>query len=398
MDYTGCGNTVACNRPIAEKLIVDSLEFWVREMHVDGFRFDEGSVLTRGEDGEPMAYPPVVWNIELSEVLADTKIIAEAWDAAGLYQIGYFPGYRWAEWNGQFRDTIRRFVRGDPGIVGLVASRISGSADIYQSSGHLPINSLNFVTCHDGFMLRDLVSYNQKHNEGNGEENRDGNSDNLSWNCGVEGDSKDPAVKLLRLRQIKNFATILMLSRGVPMFAMGDEIGRTQRGNNNAYCQDNAISWMDWSLANDNADLLRFFTEAIAFRKRHAAICEPRFYTGEKNTRGLLDVSWHGCLLDAPGWSDPMGRMLAFTLAGLDDDSDLHVILNMSDEVLPFALPAFAERAWFRSIDTSLDAPDDITPRGQEVAILGDHYLANPRSAVVLSARQSESDADCHVT
>ena len=254
MDYTGCGNTVNCNHPIVEKLIVECLEYWVREMHVDGFRFDEGSVLTRGEDGAPMDYPPVIWHIELSEELADTKVIAEAWDAAGLYQVGYFPGYRWAEWNGTYRDDMRRFVKGDAGLVGAVASRIAGSA------GHLPVRA---GTCRStastsspattASRSNDLVSYNEKHNEANGEGNRDGNDDNMSWNCGVEGATDDPAIEALRERQIKNFAAILLLSQGVPMFVAGDEVRRTQRGNNNAYCQDNEISWFDWTLAEQNA-------------------------------------------------------------------------------------------------------------------------------------------------
>ena len=226
MDYTGCGNTVNCNHPLVDKLIVECLEFWVREMHVDGFRFDEGSILSRGEDGAPMVHPPVIWHIELSEDLADTKVFAEAWDAAGLYQIGYFPGYRWAEWNGRYRDDVRRFVKGDAGLVSEVASRIAGSADIYQSSGHLPINSVN---CHDGFTLNDLVSYDEKHNEANGEGNRDGVDDDLSWNCGWEGPSDDPGIEAFRERQIRNFATILMLSQGVPIFVAGDEVRRTQQ-------------------------------------------------------------------------------------------------------------------------------------------------------------------------
>ena len=246
MDYSGCGNTVNCNHPIVQKMILECLEFWVTQMHVDGFRFDEGSILSRGEDGVPMAHPPVVWSIELSEALLDAKIIAEAWDAAGLYQIGYFPGYRWAEWNGRFRDDVRRFLRGDPGLVGAVASRLGGSSDIYQTSGHLPINSINFVTCHDGFTLNDLVSYNDKHNEANGEGNRDGINENLSWNCGAEGESNDPAVEALRSRQVRNFAAILLLAQGVPMILAGDEVRRTQRGNNNAYCQNNEITWHDW--------------------------------------------------------------------------------------------------------------------------------------------------------
>jgi glycogen operon protein len=239
VDYSGCGNTFNCNHPIVEKLIAECLGFWVKEMHVDGFRLDEASVLSRGEDGTPMRYPPVLWHIEMDESLADTKIIAEAWDAAGLYQVGNFPGYRWAVWNGHYRDDMRRFVGGDPGMVGKVASRIAGSADIYQTAGHMPINSINFITCHDGFTLNDLVSYNNKHNEANGEYNLDGTNSNFSWNCGVEGETNDAAIEALRLRQIKNFVAILLLSQGVPMLLAGDEVRRTQRGNNNAYCQDN---------------------------------------------------------------------------------------------------------------------------------------------------------------
>ena len=245
----GCGNTFNCNHPIAEKLIIDCLRHWVRDTHVDGFRFDEGSILSRGEDGRPLDHPPVVWQIELDEELADSKLIAEAWDAAGLYQIGHFPGDRWAEWNGRFRDDLRRFVKGDPGLVGAVASRLAGSADLYQDDGELPVNSINFITCHDGFTLNDLVSYNAKHNEANGEDNRDGINDNQSWNCGVEGEAADASIEALRERQIRNFVTLLLLSRGVPMILAGDEIRRTQMGNNNAYCQDNEISWMDWTLS-----------------------------------------------------------------------------------------------------------------------------------------------------
>ena len=240
---------------------------------VDGFRFDEGSILSRGENGVPMLYPSALWSIELSEALADTKIIAEAWDAAGLYQVGNFPGYRWAEWNGRYRDDIRRFVRGDPGLIGAVAARIAGSADLYQSSGHLPIDSINFITCHDGFTLNDLVSYNSKHNEANGEGNRDGNNENFSWNSGIEGETTNREIEELRQRQIENFITILLLSQGVPMLLAGDEIRRTQQGNNNAYCQDNEIGWFDWHLLEKNHHLFRFFQQTIAFRQRTLLQC-----------------------------------------------------------------------------------------------------------------------------
>lgn len=262
MDYSGCGNTVSCNHPAAAKLVFECLEFWGRQLHVDGFRFDEGSILSRDPDGNPMTYPPLLWAIELSEPLADIKIIAEAWDAAGLYQVGSFPGgFRWSVWNGRYRDDLRRFVRGDPGLVGQVATRLAGSADLFQPSGQAPANSINFITAHDGFTLNDLVSYNTKHNHANGENNQDGTDDNASWNCGREGDTSDPQVDALRKRQIKNFAALLLLSQGVPMIVAGDEVRRTQQGNNNAYCQDNEISWFDWNLVQRNQEILRFFKE-----------------------------------------------------------------------------------------------------------------------------------------
>ncbi len=387
MDYSGCGNTVNCNHPVVQKFIVECLEFWVKQMHVDGFRFDEGSILSRGLDGAPMAHPPVVWSIELSESLLDAKVIAEAWDAAGLYQIGYFPGYRWAEWNGRFRDDVRRFVRGDPGLVGAVASRIGGSSDIYQTSGHLPINSINFVTCHDGFTLNDLVSYNSKHNEANGEDNRDGINENLSWNCGVEGETDDPNIDSLRSRQARNHAAILLLARGVPMFLSGDEVRRTQKGNNNAYCQDNEISWFDWSLLEKHGDLLRFWRLMIDFRKRHPAVHRHRFFDGRLNERGLPDVSWHGCRLLQPGWDDPNARALAFTLAGSGAEADIHGMLNMDGGALEFEIPAVTGRQWHLAVDTAQPAPGDIAEPGEERPILAGRIQVQGRSVVVLLSR-----------
>jgi len=386
-DYTGCGNTLNCNHPIVQKFIVECLRYWVREMHVDGFRFDLGSVLARGEDGQPLPHPPVVWQIELDEALAETKVIAEAWDASGLYQIGRFPGHRWAEWNGRYRDDIRRFVKADPGLVGVVASRIAGSADLYEPEGELPINSINFVTCHDGFTLNDLVSYNQKHNEANGEGNRDGHNDNLSWNCGHEGPSEDAAVEALRNRQIRNFITILMLSRGVPMILMGDEVRRTQLGNNNAYCQDNPISWFDWELTERNRDLLRFFRLMIAFRKRHATLHSDRFFTAEPDARGVPDVAWHGCRLHQPGFDDPNARVLAFTLGGFEDQPDIHVMMNMYWEPLEFDVPEIPGRHWYKAIDTAAAPPDDIFEEGQEPAFQGDRCDVQSHGIVVLIAR-----------
>jgi len=384
LDYSGCGNTLKCNHPIMDKLILDCLEFWVREMHVDGFRFDEGSILSRGEDGAPMKYPPVLWHIELTDALAETKIIAEAWDAAGLYQVGYFPGARWAEWNGRYRDDLRRFVRGDPGLVGAVASRIAGSADLYQTTGHLPVNSINFVTCHDGFTLNDLVSYNQKHNLANGEENRDGTDCNHSWNCGVEGEPDDPEVERLRLRQIKNLAAILLLSQGVPMILSGDEVRRTQRGNNNGYCQDNEVGWFDWTQVEENADLLRFFQGMIDFRKRHPALRRGRFFTGRAAEGDLPDIAWHGCRLFDPGWSDPNARALAFTMDGVEGSADLHVMMNMDGRELEFEVPILPNRVWLKALDTAAPPPLDLCATGDESERVEGHCLVLPHSVVAL--------------
>lgn len=387
MDYSGTGNTFNCNHPVAEKLIVECLEFWVREMHVDGFRFDEGSILARGEDGVPLVHPPVIWHIETSEVLADTKIIAEAWDAAGLYQIGYFPGYRWAEWNGLYRDNIRQFVKGDPGLVGAVAWRMGGSADLYQSSGHLPINSVNFITCHDGFTLNDLVSYNYKHNEANGEGNQDGINDNLSWNCGVEGETEDSVIDLLRQRQLKNFAAILLLSQGVPMILAGDEVRRTQKGNNNAYCQDNEISWFDWNLVEKNSEMFRFFKLMINFRNHHPILHRAHFFMGDVNERGLPDISWHGTKLFSPGWNDPNSRGLSFTLGGFAGQADIHVMLNMYWQGLEFEIPAVEGRRWHKVVDTAEPSPMDIVEPGKEVMVSGNVCLVQDRSVVVLISK-----------
>jgi isoamylase len=387
MDFSGCGNTFNCNHPIGQKLIVECLLYWVRETHVDGFRFDEGSILSRGEDGMPAVHPPLVWVIELDENLADTKLIAEAWDAAGLYQIGHFPGDRWAEWDGRYRDDVRRFVRGDPGLVGAIAARLGGSADIYQERGGTPLNSINFVTCHDGFTLNDLVSFNEKHNEANGEYNRDGINDNLSWNCGAEGDSDNPNIESLRNRQIRNFAAILLLSRGVPMFAAGDEIRRSQIGNNNAYCQDNEISWFDWTLVNKNTELLRFWRSMIRFRKTHAAVRRDEFFEGSVNERGLKDVSWHGTKLNHPGWDDTRARALAMTLAGFNGDSDLHVMFNMFWEDLDFELPDVPGRHWCVAVDTAQPSPHDIADPGSEEDVMGITRRVEARSVVILVNR-----------
>src|SRR5215472_5874176 len=315
LDVSGCGNTINCNHPIVTRFIVRCLEWWVERMGVDGFRFDLASVFVRGEDGLPLPNPALPWNIELSRTLARLPLIAEEWDARGLYQVGAFPGLSWTEWNGRYRDVIRRFVRGDRGIIGEVASCIAGSSDLYADDGRLPENSINFITCHDGFTLRDLVSYNHKHNETNGEDNRDGTNDNLSWNCGLEGETEDPAVVALRRRQAKNFIAILMISRGVPMLLAGDEIWRTQRGNNNAWCQDNEISWFDWNLVETEREMLEFVRGMIALRQRHPSLTRNAFFTGKPVPgRNIPDITWHGKRLNEPAWHDGMTQFLAFTI------------------------------------------------------------------------------------
>jgi isoamylase len=385
LDFTGCGNTLDVNEPATAKLVYDALLYWVEDLHVDGFRFDLASVLTRAPDGSVMQYPPIVELAELADELGETKLIAEAWDAAGLYQVGSFPGRRWSEWNGRFRDDGRRFVRGDRGVVGSVATRIAGSSDLYESSRRSPLASVNFVTCHDGFTLNDLVSYGAKHNEANGEDNRDGSNDNLSWNCGAEGETDDPAVDALRERQIRNFATILMVSQGMPMILAGDEARRTQFGNNNAYCQDNEISWVDWDRVATNAPLRRFWKLLIAFRKRHAVIRRTRFFDGSPAADGSSEIEWHGCLLGQPGWNDPFSRVLAFTLQAPDAGEDVHVILNMDDQELEFELPRLDGRGWRRSFDSARPAPDDASDHGAEPPVDDDRfYRAGARSVVVL--------------
>lgn len=386
-NYSGCGNTFKCNHPIGEKFIVDCLEYWVRDMHVDGFRFDEGTILARGDDGNLIANPPVVWAIELSEQLADTKVIAEAWDAEGGYLVGSFPGHRWAEWNGLYRDNVRDFVRGTAGMLGTFARRITGSADLYQYQYELPSNSINFINSHDGFTLNDLVFYNHKHNQGNGENNRDGVDHNRSWNCGIEGVTDDPQINILRKRQIKNFAAILMLSKGVPMFVAGDEICRTQQGNNNAYCQDNELSWFNWQDVNTNKSMLQFWQRLIAFRKAHPRLFRNKYYNSEINKSGLSDILWHGCELGKPGWYDPNGLALAMTLGERADGEDVHIMFNMYWEELEFELPNIKGEKWCRAIDTWLPSPLDIAKTGEEIVHNGSHYKVNARSIVVLISK-----------
>lgn len=378
-DYTGCGNTVNCNHPFVSKFIVRCLEYWVEEMHVDGFRFDLGSIFSRNESGEPVSDARVIWDIEYSPILSSRILIAEPWDAAGLYQVGSFPGFSWAEWNDSYRDTIRGFLRGDGGLIGQVATRISGSNDLYDHSGRGPANSINFVACHDGFTLADLVSYNGKHNLGNGEGDRDGHNHNLSWNSGAEGETDDSLVLRLREQRARNFIAVLFLSQGVPMLLAGDEILRTQRGNNNAYCQDNDMSWMDWSGSKASNQMLRFTSEMIALRRRHPNLRRKRFIENEEWPVGALH--WYGPGGAPPDWHDPEARIICFTLAGVErTEPPLHVMINMTASPVVLGLPDMREAQrqesrhtrrrgrrhfygrgyWRRIVDTSLVPPEDI--------------------------------------
>lgn len=387
-DYSGCGNTINANHPIVEKYILDCLQFWVEEMHVDGFRFDEGSILSRDEEGRPMKHAPVLWALELSEVFENTKLIAEAWDAAGLYQIGNFPGYRWSEWNGKYRDAIRRLLKGDSGSINEAADRIAGSSSIYQASRHKPINSINFVNCHDGFCLMDLVSYNEKHNDANGENNMDGIDDNLSWNSGAEGDTDNQDIISFRKRRIKNFAAVLMTSIGVPMILSGDEVGKSQNGNNNVYCQDNEIAWFDWALVDKNKDLFRFFKSVISLRLHCSSLRRETFFDGSINSRGLKDIEWHGCKLYSPGWDNPESKVLAYTIASFtENEPDIHVIINMEHQGLDFELPGLSNRRWFRFADTFLNYPDDISELGSESAVDSAQYYVGTYSVAILISK-----------
>jgi isoamylase len=388
-DYTGCGNTVNCNTPIVSGFLVDCLEYWVQEMHVDGFRFDLASVLVRDPKGAPMYFAPTPWRIEFSNILANAAIIAEAWDAAGLYQVGDFPGFRWAEWNGRYRDLIRRFVRGDRGLIGEVASRVSGSSDLYEWEGRLPINSINFVTCHDGFTLYDLLSYNEKHNEANGENNRDGNKDDLSCNCGAEGESNDPKILSLRNQRARNFMAVLLLSHGIPMILAGDEVLRTQRGNNNGYCQDNELSWFDWTLTEKHRAMLRFVTKMIAFRKRHPCLMRKHFLKGKrKDGAPFPDVTWHGTRLDEPLWNNPDAQILAYTLGRQkEEEEDLHIIFNMSDHGVKMPLPPLSGQAWHRAVDTGQPSPGDISEPMDQLRTKESSYPVSSRSVVVFESR-----------
>ncbi|HTS66544.1 MAG TPA: glycogen debranching protein GlgX [Candidatus Acidoferrales bacterium] len=385
-NYSGTGNTLNANHPIVRRMIVDSLRYWVEEMHVDGFRFDLASILSRDSSGHVLANPPVLWDIETDPVLAGTKMIAEAWDAGGLYQVGTFVGDSWKEWNGRFRDDVRDFFRGAERSVARLADRIVGSPEMYGHEEREAEQSVNFVTCHDGFTLNDLVSYNHKHNEANGEDNRDGADDNRSWNCGVEGPADDPAIEKLRNRQVKNFLTATMLSLGMPMILMGDEVRRTQGGNNNAYCQDTATGWLDWGLLSRHTDVHRF-VRLLAARRSMRSV-DPglsRLSLNEilRNSRH----AWHGVKLGQPDWS-PHSHTLALAAEVSTQGLHVYLILNAYWEPLEFELPVLANVCgpWRRWIDTALDSPVDIVDWREAPPVSGWSYGAGPRSVVVLFA------------
>ena len=369
LNFTGCGNTMNCNHPIVRHLILDCLRYWVINMHVDGFRFDLASILGRSQTGEILSNPPMVEKIAEDPVLAHTKIIAEAWDAAGVYQVGSFStSIRWAEWNGRFRDDVRAFMCGHEDTTAHLATRIAGSSDLYQPSQRRPTNSINFLTSHDGFTLSDLVSYNEKHNERNGEESRDGSDHNISWNTGVEGETDDPEINTLRARRMRTFAVILFLSQGVPMFVAGEEFGRTQHGNNNTWCQDNPVGWVDWSLARKNSDLLRFFQLLIALRKKHPVFRREEFFS-EAEQSSDPGIRWQSTATGEQDWS-PQCKTLAFFMDGSvvsqKRDDDFFVMLNAHKESKQFGIPnPPQERQWKRIIDTAAAAPYDIIPENK---------------------------------
>jgi len=391
-NYSGTGNTLNANQPIVRRMILDSLRYWVVDMHVDGFRFDLASILARDETGCPLENPPVLWDIESDPVLAGTKLIAEAWDAAGLYQVGSFVGDSWKEWNGRFRDDIRRFIKADTGTVRSLAQRVLGSPDIFGHQEREPEQSINFVTCHDGFTLNDLVSYNNKHNEANGERSRDGVDENLSWNCGVEGATEDATVERLRRRQIKNLFVILLISVGTPMLQMGDEMRRSQRGNNNAYCQDNEVSWLDWSLLERHRDLYRFAQKSIAHRLNWMGSSSQ--VSAELSLNELLssaEIDWHGVRIGSPDWAND-SHSIAFTLRSGRYRLPLwlHVMFNAYWEALDFDLPpipATAVAGWQRWIDTSLESPGDIIDPLAAPGVPGTLYRVAPRSVAALFVR-----------
>jgi glycogen operon protein len=391
-NFSGTGNTMNCNNPVMRTFITECLHYWVVDMHIDGFRFDLGSILGRDEQGNMLPYAPILERIAEDPILVNTKIIAEAWDAGGAYQVGGFQG-RWAEWNDRYRDDVRRFWRGDRGTVAALATRISGSSDLYYAGGRKPFHSINFITSHDGFTLRDLVSYNRKHNVANGEDNRDGHNSNFSFNHGVEGDTDDPEVFRLRQRQMKNYMATLLLSLGTPMITAGDEYGRTQRGNNNAYCQDNEISWNNYELLHTYGELHRFCTRLIEIRKQHPVFTRAEFYTGRDNNKNRRnDIDWFNNLGEPMDWSVSTNALAVYidgqevALTHGTHDDDFYIMFNSSAKRLSFVIPDPPEgRCWSRVVDTAAHAPQDIQRDGnQDLEPVSEEMSLVSRSLVML--------------
>ncbi|HNX24892.1 MAG TPA: glycogen debranching protein GlgX [Spirochaetota bacterium] len=390
-NFSGCGNTVNCNHPHVRQMILDSLRYWFIEMDVDGFRFDLASILGRDQKGDMLSNPPLIEWIEEDPILRNAKIIAEAWDAGGAYQVGKFPG-RWAEWNGRFRDDVRRFWRGDKDTKGAFATRITGSSDLYCTT--TPCRSINFITCHDGFTLNDLVSFNNKHNIENGEDNRDGENNNYSFNCGVEGLDAPPEIERLRIKMIKNLIATLFLSLGVPMLLSGDEFRRTQKGNNNSYCQDNEISWVNWDFLNSNREIFEFTKKMIEFRKNHPILRSTVFFTGTKSENYTAeDILWHGTEASPPDWDDDEPVIAALINgqyaeeSSYSRDSDFYMIFNASDTDLVFKIPESPSgKKWKLSINTEGKTGEDIFSSGSENSITSGTINAAKKSLIVLIA------------
>jgi glycogen operon protein len=379
-DYSGTGNTINANHPVVRDHILAALRYWVEVMHVDGFRFDAATVLDRDGTGKLLVNAPVLEIIDKDRILKDVRMIAEPWDAAGAYEVGSFSKRRWAEWNGKYRDIIRRFWRGDDGILGLFAQRICGSADIYSKSGKGPESSINFITCHDGFTLNDLVSYQDKHNEANGENNRDGTNQNSSANYGAEGKTADGRIESIRKRQIKNFLLTLLISRGVPMLSGGDEFRRTQSGNNNAYCQDNKISWYDWSLLEQHQEIFKFTRAMLAFRRDHPILSKEQFYTG-------AEIQWFSPHGELPNWNDSKNKQLA-CLIHENEKEKIYLMFNAGTEGADFNLPTTLY-GWYLAVDTSRLPAQDFSAIGKETLIeKSKAYHLEARSSAILLARK----------
>lgn len=386
-NFSGCGNTVNCNHPVVQQMIVECLRYWVTTYRVDGFRFDLASILGRNEDGTPMDKPPLLQTLAFDPILGDVKLIAEAWDAGGLYQVGNFPSWkRWSEWNGKYRDDLRDFLKGGYWKAPEAALRISGSSDLYNPFERGTNASINFITCHDGFSLYDLYSYNHKHNEANGWNNTDGSDDNRSWNCGAEGDTKDPLILKLRYRMIKNAFAVLICSRGTPMFLSGDEFCDTRFGNNNPYCQDNLTSWLDWKLLDTHRDIFEFCKYMIHFRRNHPAIRKSI----AQSHCGFPPISQHG----ATPWDDNFtqdSKIVCTMFAGHDEKQDLedivYLAVNPYWESILIHLPKLPEPLqWHLAVDTSLSDTGGCTFEKEQMSHVGNDYLIGERTVVVLTA------------